>query len=92
MAEVLIVIMLILLILCGYMLVKNRHTFVVHCMIADAIMEYHLDCIEKDKPYTVDYSDMCSYEKTLYSIFDWSYVNILPRAKYEIIKPYIKED
>jgi hypothetical protein len=49
-----------------------------------------MDCIENHNySYLVDYNDEESYEKTLFRLWDWGYTRILPKDKFEIIKPYI---
>lgn len=38
----------------------------------------------------VSFEDHESFEKTLWRLWDWGYTRILPKDKFEIIKPYIK--
>ena len=79
------------------MVVKNNYTYSNHLTISDAIFEYRTYVCEHHDfstgatpPYEVDWSDMESYKKTLYRLWDWGYTRILPPDKFEIIKPYIK--
>jgi hypothetical protein len=41
--------------------------------------------------FKVNYDDMESYDETLFRLFDFGYKNILPKEKYDIIKPYINK-
>lgn len=79
-------------IFCCIMLVKNDRTYAMHMKILDAILKYRLQCIDQDKPCKVDFDDMESYDETFHRFWDWGYTNILPKEKFEIIKPYIKEE
>lgn len=42
------------------------------------------------KKNDVDYDDMENYVVTLWRLWDWGYTRILPKDKFEIIKPYIE--
>lgn len=79
-------------IFCCIMLAKNNRTYAMHMKILDAIFKYRLQCIDQDKPCKVDFDDMEFYDKTLYRLWDWGYTNILSKEKFEIIKPFIKEE
>ena len=70
---------------------KNDITYENRCKIIDAILYYKIKCIDSEEEALVDNSDMESYDKTLYRLWDWGYTRILPEEKYEIIKPFIKE-
>lgn len=61
-------------------------------IIIDAICEYQCNCINKDEKWKVDYDDMKSVDAHLLNLFDWDYTNILPKEKFEIIKPFIMEE
>ena len=80
------------LIFCLMMLNKNDNTYTMQKKIMDAILEYRLQCIDQREPFRVDFDDMEPYDKTLFRLWDWSYTNILSKEKFEIIKPYIKEE
>ena len=80
--------------LCLYCAIKNGNTFKNHMIIANAIYAFKKDMIKKEAYTSHDilgYEDMESYEKTLYRLWDWGYTRILPKAQYEIIKPYIQK-
>lgn len=77
---------------CIYMLIKNDNTFRVHMKITYAIYAYRMDCIKKKMQYTVDHSDVEEYETTLNRFWYWGYAKLLPKEKFELIKPYIKEE
>lgn len=75
-----------------YIAIKNENTYKQHELIAHAIWEYRITLIREGKydSALVDYSDMESYETTLFRLWDWGYTRILPKEKFEIIKPYIE--
>ena len=79
---------------CIYMLFRNALVYKNHMIISNAIHMYHRDMIARGKffNFEVDYDDAESYNKTLFRLFDFGYENILPKEKYEIIRPYIKYD
>lgn len=68
-----------------FLLIKNANTFNNHIKIVKGIYNYRINYIYPE----VDYDDMEDYDKTLWRLWDWSYKRILPKEKFEIIKPYI---
>lgn len=84
---------------CVIAFIKNQVTYRNHTVIADAIFDYRMNAIDKavkngtiveeGVKYEVNYDDMRDYNETVMRIFDWGYENILPKDKFEIIKPYI---
>ena len=80
--------MLILLIL-GF---KNNNAFKQTQIIINAIYNYHLSCISNRSESLVEYEDMKPYDNVWLNLFDWGYTNILPKEKFEIIKPFIMEE
>lgn len=80
----------IMLILCGIMLVKNRITYHNMITIGNAIFSYQNDCVRSGRDVEVDYSDCEPYEVILFRLWDCGYARILPPEKFEIIKPYIE--
>lgn len=90
MREILINILVVMLLLCIVMMIKNEVTYHHHMRILKAIKEYQNMCREYGKISDVDYDDMENYECTLFRLWDWGYTRILPKDKFEIIKPYIK--
>jgi hypothetical protein len=81
-----------------FLLFKNKATAKAQLTIANAIYAYQLDRIENQymcgTPIAdeVDYSDMEPYEKTFKRFYDWGYTRILPKDKFEIIKPFIEKE
>ena len=67
------------------MLVKNENAYKNRDIIIEAIYEYNIASNRRG-----DRID--SYDNTLYRWWDWGYENILPSDKFEIIKPYIKNN
>lgn len=80
---------IIALIFCLMMMKKNDNTCAMHMKIIYAIYKYRLQCIEQRETAKVNYDDMESYERTLFRLWDWGYTHILPKEKFEIIRPYI---
>ena len=39
----------------------------------------------------VDYDDMEEFDKTEKRVFDWGCKNILPKEKFELIKPFLED-
>lgn len=72
--------------------IKMQNTFKNHDIIMHAIHDYGLWCIEHNVKGEVIYSDMESIRDTHKRWKDWGYINILPKEKFEIIKPFIKEE
>ena len=89
MKEFALFILVAMVVFCVVMLFKNTRTCVTHCVIANAICAYKIQCVYDEVKPEVDYSDMCSYEATLFRLFDWGHEHILPPDKYIIIEPYI---
>lgn len=57
--------------------------------IISAIFIYHINCAQNGNEITVSYEDMESDNATCKRIWDWGCTRILPKEKFEIIKPYI---
>ena len=76
---------------CLVMGIKNSVTYINHKRISDAIHIYRLESFKKGiyEP-EVDYEDSEEYFKTLFRLWDWGYTRILPKEKFDIIKPYFK--
>lgn len=84
-----------LMLLCCILLIKNYVTYNQHTKISNAIFAYNMYliingdyCIGNN---SVNYDDMESYESTLFRLWDWGCTRILPKEKFEIIKPYLKK-
>ena len=100
MKDVILVIFIVALIICLlisllliFLLIKNENTTKNHLKIIDAINDYQNGCIKNgayDEILDVTFTDREDHNKTLYRIWDWGYTRILPKDKFEIIKPYIK--
>lgn len=69
---------------------KNKITYENVLKINEAIYVYQIDCIKNGTSSIVDYDDLEDYDKTLWRLWDWGYTRMLPKDKFEIIKPYIK--
>ena len=76
--------------LCFIFTVKALVTYKQQCTIADAVFRYTMDLIDQSIcEYDVDILDIEDFDKTLWRLWDWGYKRILPKDKFEIIKPYI---
>lgn len=80
------------LILYGYMWLKANNACRNQVLIATAIYLYQEDRIDKkdlDHVDDVRFEDIEEFEKTVYRMTDWGYKRILPKEKYELVKPFI---
>ena len=73
------------------MIFKAIRTYKMHNIIDDAISFYNVRCIDNNVTSLVDYEDAERFERTMLRLYDWGYKRILPKEKFEIIKPYIIE-
>jgi hypothetical protein len=78
---------MVLIALCVFFAVKTSNTYNNTITIINAIHAYRLEYLWNAQ---VDYKDMESFERTLFRFWDWGYKRILPKAQFELIKPYIK--
>lgn len=75
-----------------FMLIKSCNTCHNRIKILNGISMYIEDCwLTNDLSPDVDYDDMEEYDDTLFRLWDWGYKRILPKEKFEIIKPYIEK-
>lgn len=76
-----------------FMLHKNDVTCRNQLIITGAIYRYRMHTLEQGSHiFLVGYSDMESYESTLWRLWDFGYENILPKHLYEVIRPFIEEE
>ena len=81
----------VLLVLFMLFVLKNNATLDAHYKIIDAIRDYNIVCIDSGNLNDmIDFSEMESYDKTLWRLNDWGYTNILPKERFELIESYIK--
>lgn len=93
MREVIIGVLIGLLLFLFFMLYKNEVTCRNQLIITGAIYKYRLYVLEQGSHiFLVGYSDMESYDRTLWRIWDFGYKNILPRHLYEIVEPFIEKE
>lgn len=75
------------------MLAKLSVTMENRLIITQAIFKYQLDASKCEEfEWTVDYSDMESYDRTLWRLWDWGYKRILPKEKFEYLGDYIGKE
>lgn len=84
---IIVILYMALIALCVFFAVKTSNTYNNTMKIIDAIHAYRLEYLWNAK---VDYKDMETFEQTLFRFWDWGYKRILPKDKFELIKPYIK--
>lgn len=75
-----------------FLIYRNELVFKNHCIIIDAITCYRLSHLLSSDINKVCFEDMESYSTTLLRLTDFGYTNILPKDKYELVKPYIGEE
>ena len=74
----------------GFLCLKIHATFAMRELVEDAIFEYRLDYrIDNNMEPVVGYTDMESFEYTLFRFWDLSYKHILPKEKLAVIESYI---
>lgn len=74
-----------------YWVAHDNRALKMHDIIMRVIIDYHQACIQHGATFNVDFSDMEDYDKTCRRWWDWSYKRILPKEKFELIKPYLKK-
>lgn len=62
-----------------------------HCKIINAIRAYHINCVITQRKPVVSSKDMMDYEQSVKRIFDWGCKHILPKDKFELIKPFMED-
>lgn len=71
-------------------LIKNDTTFNNRLIIISAISAYHDHCLTHRIDWDVDFCDMEDYDDTYKRFWDFGYKRILPKDKFDIVKPFIK--
>lgn len=74
--------------------IKVEIVFKNHRKLIGAIYRYHMDLIRSDraKDISVEFRDIIDFEEAFKNPFVWSAEQMLPKGKYEIIKPYIGKE
>ena len=71
---------------------KNLVTYACYTKITDGIFIHNMIRIHEHRfSEIIEYDDMEPYLKTLFRLWDWGYKRILPKEKFELIKPYLKK-
>ena len=81
-----------LIIFFAYMMAKAEIAMINHMTIIYAITHYSVDRImANDLKHVNDVQtkDMEDFRQTVYRLTDWGYKRILPKEKYELVKPFI---
>ena len=78
--------------LCGVMRIKNEVTYKNCVIILNAIHKYNINMMETyDLDKLIPFSEMKSYNRVFYNLFDWGYKNIVPKDVYPLIEPFIEK-
>lgn len=75
------------------MLVKNEVACNYHIRITNVIGNIRMKIIKgggNPDDFPVNYDDLEDYDKTLWRLWDWGYTRILPKEKFDVIKPYLE--
>jgi hypothetical protein len=75
---------------CIAFVVKNFVAYNHRGKIYDAISRYRSHCYINQIEPIVNYADVEDYDTTWLRLWDWSNKRILPKEKFEAIKPYIR--
>ena len=78
--------------LLAYMWVKTENALINHIIIIYSISEYQKNrLMAKDIEHINDvkFKDMEDFKETIYRLSDWGYKRILPKEKYDLVKPFI---
>lgn len=70
--------------------IKANVTYKNHCKVVNAIYAYRTCCQITNRKPMVCIEDMMDYEKSAKRIFNWGCKHILPKDKFEIIKPFME--
>lgn len=73
-------------------LIKNEITYKNHMIITEAILVYNIDMIKNDSDSRINFEEAEDYATTFWRLWDWGYTRILPRDKFELVKPYIGKE
>ena len=71
--------------------IKAEITYKNHCKVIRAICGYRAICKATNRKPVVSIEDMMDYEESAKRIFDWGCKHILPKDKFELIKPFMEE-
>ena len=79
---------------CIIALIKNETVYKAQSKLIGAIHRYHIDLIESDRAseIAVEYGEIMAFYTAFINPFVWSAEQMLPKGKYEIIKPYIGKE
>lgn len=76
-----------------FLLIRNEFVYRAQQAICMAIFLYRKRRIEDGlRDYEVSFDDMREYGNMMWRLWDWSYKQVLPPEKFEIIKPYIQKE
>ena len=89
---VLLLTIIVVLLFCYVMHIKNEVTYKNNKIISRAIYFYNIDRISKgDLDGILSYDVIKSYNKAFINIFDWGYKNLVPKDTYVLIEPFIEK-
>ena len=70
---------------------KNENTLTNYLIIYKAIDLYEYDCFKYDIVPKISKEDVKHYLSAFFTLNNWSYKNLLPKKKYNLLRPYIKK-
>ena len=59
-------------------------------ILLDAIYKYRLYCMKHWEKANVDFDDVMRFGDMMFNLTKWRYTDIIPKEKFELIKPYMK--
>ena len=74
-----------------FMMIREEITFKNHSKIIKAIRGYQCVCRSTGRKSMVDYDDMEAFDQTMERVYDWGCKKILPKDKFELIKPFLED-
>ena len=95
--SVVLIALFVLLMMCIILDIKNVNTYKQLRRVLDACHDYNAQEIKRAynsgkrlSMQLISYSEIKSYDASLYNLFDWGYKHLVPNDVFEKIKPYIK--
>lgn len=93
--KILIIFLILVIVFCIYMMLKNENTFRVHKLLLNAIYLQNIEKINVGKfEKKISFDVIENYDKTFWRLWDWSYKRCVSPDVLQELKPYLykKED
>ena len=85
------IILICLILFLTWAVLKNENTLINQLIIYKAIDLYEYDCFKYDIVPKISKEDVKHYLSAFFTLNDWGYKNLLPKKKYNLLRPYIKK-